>query len=107
MRLADKHCSDINKKNPPLGKMKMREYLSQLNEEWKIIGGKKIKRVFKFGDYLSSVEFVNKLARLAEKENHHPDIYIFYEKVEIVLSTHAVAGLSENDFILATKIDKF
>ena len=52
------------------------------------------------------MSFINKVADLAEKEGHHPDIYIFYNKVQIELFTHAVGGLSENDFIMAAKIDK-
>lgn len=51
-------------------------------------------------------EFVNKVAEIAEKEGHHPDIYIFYNKVQVDLYTHAVGGLSENDFIMAVKISK-
>ena len=50
--------------------------------------------------------FVNKVADLAEAEGHHPDIHIFYNKVSLELSTHAIRGLSENDFILAAKIDR-
>jgi 4a-hydroxytetrahydrobiopterin dehydratase len=53
------------------------------------------------------MEFINKVAQLAEKENHHPDIRVFgYKNVEIELSTHAISGLSENDFILVAKIEE-
>lgn len=52
------------------------------------------------------MNFVNKVAEIANAENHHPDIYIFYNKVKLELSTHAVGGLSENDFILAAKINR-
>ena len=51
------------------------------------------------------MKFVNSIAKIAEGEGHHPDIYIFYNKVQIELFTHAVGGLSENDFIMASKID--
>ena len=58
-------------------------------------------------DFMAAVDLIYKIARLAEKENHHPDIHLTgYRKLKIELSTHAIGGLSENDFILAAKIDK-
>ena len=52
------------------------------------------------------MDFVNKVANIAEEEGHHPDMYVSYGKCVVVLWTHAINGLSENDFILAAKIDK-
>jgi len=60
---------------------------------------------FKFKNFKESMTFVNKVAEIAESESHHPDIYIYYSKVKLELSTHAVGGLSINDFIVASKID--
>ncbi len=54
---------------------------------------------------MQAMDFVNKVADIAESEGHHPDLYIFYNKVTVELWTHEVLGLSENDFILAAKID--
>lgn len=106
MKLSSRSAKDINKKSPPLSKAKIDEYISDLNEDWKLVGGKKIKRTFTFDNFMSGVAFVNKVADIAEAENHHPDIYLFYKKVEIEFSTHAIGGLSENDFILAAKLDR-
>ncbi|MCH7730702.1 4a-hydroxytetrahydrobiopterin dehydratase [Patescibacteria group bacterium] len=106
MKLADRHSSDLNKTTPPLSKAKVKEYFLQLDKQWKLVRGKKIKRVFEFGEFMDGVEFVNKVAEISEEENHHPDIYLFYKKVVIELSTHAIGGLSGNDFILAAKIDR-
>ncbi|MFQ5836347.1 MAG: 4a-hydroxytetrahydrobiopterin dehydratase [Candidatus Bathyarchaeia archaeon] len=64
----------------------------------------KIRRVYRFKDFNESMRFVNKVADLAEEEGHHPNIFISWNKV--TLTTHAIGGLSENDFILAAKIDK-
>ena len=66
---------------------------------------KKISKEFKFKDFIGAINFVNNVAALSEEEGHHPDIKINYNKVELVLSTHAIGGLSENDFIMATKVD--
>src|SRR3989338_9964724 len=87
-----------------LGESEIKNYLLQLKEGWSL-GGNKIKKQFTFEDFVKAMEFVNKVAVLAEEEGHHPDIAINYSKVEITLSTHFVKGLSENDFILAVKID--
>lgn len=66
----------------------------------------KIKKSFKFKDFNEAMRFVNEVARIAEEEGHHPNIYIFYNRVELELYTHAIKGLFENDFILAAKIDR-
>ncbi|MEK7203589.1 MAG: 4a-hydroxytetrahydrobiopterin dehydratase [Patescibacteria group bacterium] len=76
--------------------------------DWEIIEdkNKKIKKEFKFGDFIEAISFVNKVAETAEKENHHPDIHIFYNRVVIELWTHSVGGVSEKDYNLAAKIDE-
>jgi len=66
----------------------------------------KLKRIFTFKDFKEAMVFVNKIANIAEEEGHHPDLYIFYNQVHIELYTHAVGGLSKNDFIVASKINK-
>ena len=65
----------------------------------------KISREFTFADFLAAMDFVNAVAKIAQAKGHHPDIYIFYNKVKLELSTHAIGGLSENDFIVAAKVD--
>ncbi len=69
--------------------------------------GKEIKKTFTFDDFTGSIEFVNKVARLAEAVDHHPDILIQYDKVTLTLSTHDEGGLTTRDFKLAAKIDGF
>lgn len=66
---------------------------------------KKISKEYKFKDFIGAINFVERVADLAEMEGHHPDIHVYYNKVVLELSTHAIGGLSENDFILAAKID--
>lgn len=76
-----------------------------LTTNWKIIGGKKLRQEFTFNDFMSAMIFVNDVAAIAEDEGHHPDIYIYYKKVVLELTTHAIDNLTENDFILARKIE--
>lgn len=88
-----------------LTEIEIKDRLSQL-KNWEFIESQKITKEFKFNDFVKAMEFVNKVADIAEKEGHHPDISIHYNKVEIVLWSHFIKGLSINDFIIAAKIDK-
>lgn len=73
---------------------------------WKLSDdAKRISREFPFPDFKSALDFVNRVGAIAEEEGHHPDIFLSWGKVRVELWTHAVGGLSENDFILAAKID--
>lgn len=67
--------------------------------------GKSLARTFKFKDFVGSMAFVDRVAEIAETEGHHPDIHISWNKVALTLTTHAIGGLSENDFVLAAKIN--
>lgn len=72
---------------------------------WDSEDNKKIHKKFKFKNFVEAMQFVNRVAELAETEGHHPDIIIHYNCVTLTLWTHAIGGLSQNDFILAAKIN--
>lgn len=78
--------------------------LTTLNKNWKVEGNS-ISKVFECVDFISAISFVNKVAELSEKANHHPDINISYNKVTITLSTHSEGGVTEKDIDLAKSID--
>lgn len=106
-KLTEKKCVPCEGEVQPFTGVQIKEYLSQLQTEWEVLAFRKIKKQFKFKNFKEAIAFVNKIAELAEQEGHHPDIRIFgYNNVEIELSTHAIGGLSENDFILAAKIEQ-
>lgn len=91
---------------PPLTREATEELLIQV-PDWRLAeDNKSIQREFKFGTFPGAIEFVDIVAKIAESEGHHPDINISYNKVTLMLTTHAIHGLSENDFILAAKVDK-
>lgn len=69
------------------------------------LSGKWITKEFHFRNFIEAMKFVNRVAAVAEEEGHHPDIHIHYNRVRFEIWTHAINGLSENDFILAAKID--
>ena len=74
--------------------------------EWSLAeDGRSIERTFRFRDYYRTMAFVNALAYVAHAEDHHPDLEVGYNRCKVVYSTHAVGGLTENDFICAAKID--
>ncbi|MDA8169245.1 MAG: 4a-hydroxytetrahydrobiopterin dehydratase [Nitrospiraceae bacterium] len=73
--------------------------------DWKA-GDKSMEREFSFRDFREAMHFVNKVAANAEKQDHHPDICVFYNRVRLTLSTHKAGGLTMNDFIMAAKIDQ-
>ena len=103
--LTHKKCVPCEGGTPPLEGEKIQEYLSELKGSWELVSNKKIKRKFELKTFKEAINFVNKVAQLAEEESHHPNIRIYYNKVVIELTTHAIGGLSENDFIMASKIE--
>lgn len=110
MDLASQKCVPCEGGTPPLESGRVNELAKQVDSAWAIVpatasDAMRIRRNFKFKNFVEAMKFVNRVADIAEAEGHHPDLHIFYNKVTIELWTHAVMGLSENDFILAAKID--
>ena len=102
--LVAKKCVPCEGRTPPFEAEKVQEYLQEV-EGWEAQENKLITKTFKFKNFQEAISFVNRIANLAEEEQHHPDIIIRYRKVTFELATHAIKGLSENDFIMASKID--
>jgi len=104
MELAAKRCKPCEGGMPPLNLDESKRLLAQV-EGWKL-EEKTIQKSFKFKNFVEAIKFVNRVADLAESEGHHPDIHISYNRVKLSLMAHVIGGLSENDFILAAKIDR-
>jgi 4a-hydroxytetrahydrobiopterin dehydratase len=104
MGLAEQKCEPCQLGTPPLSKEEA-EAMVKDTPQW-ALSEDRIEREFEFADFRGSIDFINKVAEVAEEEGHHPDIYISYKKVTLELSTHKIGGLSKNDFILASKIDR-
>lgn len=104
--LASKKCVACEGGVPPLSREEA-EGLRAQTPGWRMAeDARSISRDLKFKDFKEAMGFVSRVADLAESEGHHPDIHISYNKVRLDLSTHAIGGLSENDFILAAKIGR-
>ncbi|MFZ1291369.1 MAG: 4a-hydroxytetrahydrobiopterin dehydratase [Melioribacteraceae bacterium] len=107
MSLLDKKCIPCEGFLKPFDENQEQKYLKQV-KDWKLFSEAehRIVKNFIFSDFVNAISFVNKIAEISETEGHHPNIGIKYNIVNIELYTHAIGGLSENDFILAAKIDE-
>lgn len=106
MDLVNQKCVPCEGGTKPMTPDEAKPYLEAV-VDWKLEDeGKKIAKEFTFLDFITALDFVNKIGAIAESEGHHPDIELSWGKVAVELSTHAIGGLSTNDFILAAKINK-
>jgi 4a-hydroxytetrahydrobiopterin dehydratase len=106
MELSQQKCVPCEVGARPLAREEAEKLLAEAPQWTLQEDGKAITREFQLKDFRAAIDFVNKVAEIAEAEGHHPDIYIYYNKVILILSTHKIGGLSLNDFILAAKINK-
>jgi len=104
-KLSGKECVPCKGGIPPLKGEELRKLNKQL-ENWKIVKEHHLEKEYKFKDFKEALDFTNKVGMLAEEQNHHPDIYLSYGKVKIILWTHKIDGLTESDFIFAAKVDE-
>jgi 4a-hydroxytetrahydrobiopterin dehydratase len=105
--LTKKKCVPCEGGVKPLTPAEYGTYLRTKLSDWHDVEEKKIEKDYKFKNFQEALDFVSKVGQIAEEEGHHPDIYLHnYKFVKLTLYTHAIGGLSENDFILASKIDK-
>lgn len=104
--LTQKKCVACESGMPPLTPEQLEEFQRQLKSPWNVKENKVIERRFKFKTFAEALKFVNKVGEIAEGEGHHPDISFGWGYAIISLTTHNIGGLSENDFILAAKIDE-
>jgi 4a-hydroxytetrahydrobiopterin dehydratase len=103
--LIQKKCIPCEVGGPAFTSEEARVLMKQIPQWTLADDAKKITRSFTFKDFAGALQFADKIGALAEEEGHHPDLHVSWGKVVVDLSTHAVGGLSENDFILAAKID--
>jgi len=104
MALTEEKGKPVAKGTPPLNR-KQAEELAREVPSWSLVDGS-LEEEFRFKDFGETMQFVNRVAQIAQEEDHHPDIEISYNKVHLVLSTHSIGGLSRNDFIVAAKIER-
>lgn len=104
--LSKKSCIPCEGGVAPMAEKELAPMCTGLHIAWQVIDGKKLRREFQFPTFTDAIAFVQRVAAIAEHEDHHPDIEIHYKNVILELWTHSIGGLSENDFIVATNIDR-
>lgn len=102
--LSKKRCIPCEGGTPKLANDEIEALLKRI-PGWSLKDEKTISRTYKFKNYYETIAFVNATAWIAHRENHHPDMVVGYNKCEVNYSTHAVKGMTENDFICAAKFD--
>ena len=105
-KLSQKKCEPCSGKTPKLNFEETSKYLSELNS-WSINDKQEmIFKKFKFNTFNKALDFANKVGEIAENESHHPDLSLGWGYCLVMIHTHAIKGLSVNDFVLAAKIDE-
>lgn len=104
--LRNKHCQPCEGGVEPLDGKHVQEHMMKLDAAWKVSSdGKQLRREYRFKNFYHTMSFVNAVAHIANREDHHPDLSVGYNYCHLVYTTHAIGGLSENDFICAAKVD--
>ena len=104
--LTQRNCKPCEGGAQPLSLLQAQQFLKQL-KGWELIDAKLLRKQVKCKDFMDAVGLIQKIVPIAEAEDHHPDLHLTgYKRLTIELSTHSIGGLSENDFILAAKIDQ-
>jgi 4a-hydroxytetrahydrobiopterin dehydratase len=104
--LAQKECLPCKGGVPPLKGQQLSEFQARLGGDWKIVNEHHLEKQYDFDDWSQAVDFTNRVARIAEEQNHHPDILLTYGKVKVQIWTHKIDGLTESDFVFAAKVDE-
>ena len=105
IQLSQQECRPCQADSPPLTNSETKSLLNQLHPDWEICDLHHLKRHWTFSNFVTALVFVNRVGDLAESEGHHPNISFSWGKAIIEIYTHKINGLTENDFILASKID--
>ena len=105
--LADRRCVPCEGGVKPYTEAEARAALAGLDRAWSLdAAAKRLEREYRFKDFYRVMSFVNAVAHVANREDHHPDLELGYNYCRVRYTTHAIQGLSENDFICAAKIDR-
>ena len=103
--LKDRRCIPCRQGTPPLEAAAADELLAQL-QGWEIVDRHHLAKEYAFSDFTAALDFVNRVGAVAEREAHHPDVFLSWGRARIQVWTHAAGGLTDNDFIFAAKADE-
>ena len=104
--LAEKQCVPCKGGVPPLKGQELARLAGELGGGWQVAEERQLEKEYRFKDFREALGFTNKIGELAEAQGHHPDIYLAWGKVKLIIWTHKINGLTESDFVLAAKADR-
>jgi 4a-hydroxytetrahydrobiopterin dehydratase len=104
--LADRECIPCKGGVPPLKGEMLQQYQKDLGGGWIVVDEQRLEKTYKFKNFRQALDFTVQVGELAESANHHPDIFLAWGQVKLMIWTHKIGGLSESDFILAAKADR-
>jgi 4a-hydroxytetrahydrobiopterin dehydratase len=103
--LADRQCVPCKGGVPPLTAEEIAPLLAQL-QDWNVIENHHLEKRYKLKNFVQALELVNRIGTIAEEQNHHPDIFLAWGRVDVKIWTHKINGLTESDFVFAAKCDR-
>ena len=103
--LANKQCVPCMGGVPPLEGPEIKRLLDELGNDWIVVEDHHLEKEYSFDDFKQALDFTNRVGELAEEQGHHPDIYLAWGKVRLLLWTHKIDGLTESDFVFAAKAE--
>jgi 4a-hydroxytetrahydrobiopterin dehydratase len=103
--LAEKECVPCKGGTPPLKGAELQNVSQKLGGGWKVVNEHHLEKEYKFQNFREALDFTNKVGELAERIQHHPDIYLAWGQVKLTLWTHKIDGLTESDFVFAAKVN--
>jgi 4a-hydroxytetrahydrobiopterin dehydratase len=106
MALADQKCIPCRGGVPPMDENRAKEFLLQLDDGWRLNAEGHLEREYRLQNFAQAMALANKVAEVAEAENHHPDLYVAWGKCKVEIWTHKIKGLTESDFYFAAKADR-
>ncbi len=103
--LSGKECVPCKGGVPPLKGKELKSLWDMLGKNWQVVDEHHLEKEYKFKNFQEALDFTNKVGEMAEEQGHHPDIYLSWGKVKLMVWTHKINGLTESDFIFAAKVD--
>ncbi len=103
--LAAKECIPCKGGVPPVKGQALQDLLAKLGKSWQVIDEHHLQKEYRFRNFREALDFTVRVGELAERQKHHPDIYLTYGKVKLTIWTHKIDGLTESDFVFAAKAD--
>lgn len=103
--LAQQQCIPCRGGVPPLEGEALDALAKELGADWRVVDGHHLEKEYRFPNFVTALDFVNRVGGMAEEQNHHPDLFLAWGRVVVRIWTHKIDGLTESDFVFAAKAE--